>query len=334
MGTAIPPTPTNTMPMKTLARILAAAAFSCLMPHAWGEDYPTKPIHVIVPYSGGGGVDLLARLVGQQLGERLKQPVIVENQGGGSNTIGMRSVANAAKDGYTLGVATPVFVMTPSLIRNHPYDPLKDFAPVAMIGSTPLVLVVHPSVRAKSVKEFIALAKAEPGTLNFASLGAATTQGLAGSMFNFMTGIDTVQIPYKGSAPGTTDLLAGNVQFMFNALPSMLQHIRAGKMRALGVSGAKRSPELPDVPPIRETVPGYEVTTWYSFVAPAGTPAAVVERLNQEISAIIEAPEMKKKLQEQGVDADPMTPEELGALFRSESARWAKVIRDMNIKPE
>jgi tripartite-type tricarboxylate transporter receptor subunit TctC len=311
-----------------------AASFGFASPWASAQDYPTKPIHVIVPYAPGGGVDLLARLVGQQLGERLKQPVIVENQGGGSNTIGMRTVANASKDGYTLGIATPVFVMTPSLIKNHPYDTLKDFAPVAMIGFTPMVLVVHPSVPAKTTREFIALAKAKPGTLNFASLGAATTQGLAGAMFNYMTGIDAVQVPYKGSAPGTTDLLAGNVQFMFNALPSMLQHIRAGKMRALGVTGTKRSPELPDVPPIKETVPGYEVTTWYSFVAPAGTPKAIVDRLNKEISAIVESPEMKKKLQEQGVDADAMTPEALGTLFRSETAKWGKVIRDMKIQPE
>jgi len=321
--------------MTTLTRIfLSALALSCLAPCASAQDYPTKPIHVIVPYAAGGGVDLLARLVGQQLGERLKQPVIVENQGGGSNTIGMRSVAAAPKDGYTLGLATPVFVMTPSLIKNHPYDTLKDFTPVAMIGFTPMVLVVHPSVPANTTKEFIALAKAKPGSLNFASLGAATTQGLSASMFNYMTGIDAVQIPYKGSAPGTTDLLAGNVQFMFNALPSMLQHIRAGKIRALGVSGRKRSPELPDIPPIRDTVPGYEVTTWYSFVAPTGTPRAVVERLNKEISAIVESPEMKKKLHEQGVDAEAMTPDELGALFKGESAKWGKVIRDMKIQPE
>ena len=216
--------------------------------------------------------------------------MIVENQGGGSNTIGMRTVAAAPKDGYTLGLATPVFVMTPSLMKNHPYDALKDFTPVAMIGFTPLVLVVHPSVPAKTTKEFIALAKSKPGTLNFASLGAATTQGLAASMFNFMTGIDAVQVPYKGSAPGVTDLLAGNVQFMFNALPSMLQQVQAGRLRALGVSSRKRSAQLPDIPPIGETVPGYEVTTWYSFVAPAGTPKAVVDRLNKEISAIVEAP--------------------------------------------
>jgi len=301
---------------------------------AAAQDYPHKPIRVIVPYAPGGGADILARVVSQQLSERLKQPVIVENQGGGSNTIGMRTVATAPKDGYTLGLATPVFVMTPSLMKNHPYDTLKDFTPVAMIGLTPLVLVVHPSVPAKTTQEFIALAKSKPGSLNFASLGAATTQGLAASMFNFMTGIDAVQVPYKGSAPGVTDLLAGNVQFMFNALPSMLQHIQAGKLRALGVSGAKRSTQLPDVPPIKETVPGYEVTTWYSFVAPAGTPKAVVERLNREISAIVETPEMKEKLKGQGLEADAMKPEELANHFKAEAAKWAKVIKDAKIQAE
>ena len=320
-------------------RSLGAAAFAalalCAAPPAPAQsDYPSKPIRIVVPYAAGGGADILSRLVGQELSQRLKQPVIVENRGGGANTIGMQAVATSPADGYTLGLATPVFVMTPSLMQSNPYDPLKDFAPVAMIGSTPLVLVVHPSVQAKSVKEFIALAKSAPGSLNYASLGAATTQGLAGSMFNFMTGVDTVQVPYKGSAPGTTDLLAGNVQFMFNALPSMLPHIQAGKMRALGVSGAKRSSQLPDVPPIKETVPGYEVTTWYSFVAPAGTPKAVVDRLNREISAIVETPEMKERLKDQGLEADAMKPEELGALFRIESAKWAKVIRDSRIQPE
>ncbi|MBC8024214.1 MAG: tripartite tricarboxylate transporter substrate binding protein [Burkholderiales bacterium] len=297
-------------------------------------DYPTKSIKVIVPYAAGGGADILARLVAQQLSERLKQTVIVENQGGGSNTIGMRTVATAGKDGYTLGLATPVFVMTSSLMKNHPYDTLKDFQPVAMIGFTPLVLVVHPSVPAKTTKEFIALAKARPGTLNFASLGAATTQGLSASMFNFMTGIDAVQVPYKGSAPGTTDLLAGNVQFMFNALPSMLQHIQAGKIRALGVSSTKRASQLPDVPPLNEAVPGYEVVTWYSFVAPAGTPKAVVDKLNREISAIVETPEMKEKLRGQGLEAEAMSPDELARLFRSETDKWAKVIRDSKITPE
>ena len=322
--------------MTLTTRIAAAAALAaaCIAPFAAADDYPTKPIRVVVPYAAGGGADILARVVGQQLSEKLKQPVIVENQGGGSNTIGMRTVATSPKDGYTLGLATPVFVMTPSLMKNHPYDPLKDFTPVAMIGFTPLVLVVHPSVPAKTTQEFIALAKSKPGTLNFASLGAATTQGLAASMFNFMTGIDAVQVPYKGSAPGTTDLLAGNVQFMFNALPSMLQHIQAGKLRALGTTGAKRAPQLPDVPLVKDAVPGYEVTTWYSFVAPSGTPAAVVELLNREISAIVERPEIKEKLRGQGLESDAMSPEELGRHFRAEATKWAKVIRDAKIQPE
>jgi len=320
--------------MTRTRRLFAALAFLAA-PFAFAQsDFPTKPIKIIVPYAAGGGADILARLVGQQLGERLKQPVIVENQGGGSNTIGMGTVARAPKDGYTLGLATPVFVMTPSLMKNHPYDIVKDFTPVGMIGFTPLVLVTHPSVPAKNLQEFIALGKSKPGTLNFASLGQATTQGLAGTLFNMMTGIDAVQIPYKGSAPGTTDLLAGNVQYMFNALPSMLGHIQAGKIRALGVSSAKRSASLPDVPAINDTVKGYEVTTWYSLVAPAGTPPEVVAKLNREMSAIVESPAIKEKLREQGVEADAMSSAELAALMKKEHDKWAKVIRDAKITPE
>jgi tripartite-type tricarboxylate transporter receptor subunit TctC len=311
-----------------------AAVVPWLPSGASAQDYPAKPVRVIVPYAAGGGADLLARLVGQELSQRLKQSVIVENQGGGANTIGMRAVAASPKDGYTLGLATPVFLMTPSLMKNPPYDPPRDFTPVAMIGFTPLVLVVHPSVPAKTTKEFIALARASPGALSYASLGVATTQGLAATMFNSMTGIDAVQVPYKGSAPGVTDLLAGNVQFMFNALPSMIQQVNAGRLRALGVTSAKRSSQLPDVPPLMDAVPDYQVTTWYSFVAPAGTPAAVIDRLNREISAIVSTPEMKKKLADQGVEADAMTPAELAALFKSETAKWSKVIKNANIQPE
>jgi tripartite-type tricarboxylate transporter receptor subunit TctC len=325
--------------MTTTTRIKAclaaiAAALTIAPAAAQGPDFPTKPIKVIVPYSAGGGADILARLVGQELTARWKQSVVVENKGGASNTLGMQAVLGSEADGYTLGLATPVFVMTPSLMKNHPYKPLTDFVPVAMIGHTPLVLVVHPSVPAKDLKEFISLAHGKPGALNFASLGAATTQGLSASMFNIMTRIEAVQVPYKGSAPGVADLLAGNVQFMFNALPSMLGHIQAGKLRALGVSGYERSPQLPEVPPIRETVPGYEVTTWYSFVAPAGTPKDVVEKLNHEISAIVSSPEIREKLKGQGVEASPMKPAELGELFQKESAKWAAVIREGGIKAD
>jgi tripartite-type tricarboxylate transporter receptor subunit TctC len=317
--------------MKRLASSLAALLL-CLSASA--QDFPSKPIRIVVPYAAGGGADILARLIGLQLSERVKQPVIVENKGGASNTIGMQSVASAPADGYTLGLATPVFVMTPSLIRNHPYNTLKDFVPVAMIGFTPLVLVVHPSVPAKTTKEFIALARSKPGSFNFASLGAATTQGLAASKFNFMTGVDAVQVPYKGSAPGVADLLAGNVQYMFNALPSMLQHIQAGNLRALAVSSVKRAPQLPEIPTLNEDVPGYEVVTWYSFVAPGGTPSAVVDRLNREISAIVETPEMREKLRGQGLEADAMKPDELAGHFLKESAKWAQVIKDAKIPAE
>ena len=325
----------------TITRIRNAALAALALFAAWASpqalaqaDYPSKPIKIVVPYAAGGGADILARLVGQQLSERMKQPVVVENQGGGSNTIGMGTVKRSDPDGYTLGVATPVFVTAPLGMKTRPYDPLADFAPVAMFGFTPLVLVVHPSVPAKSLKEFIALGKSKPGSLNFASLGAFTTQGLAATHFNQLAGIDAVEVPYKGSAPGVTDLLAGNVQYMFNALPSMLGHIRAGKLRALGVSSAKRSPELPDLPPIQETLPGYVVTTWYSLVAPKGTPKEIVERLNREINAILVKPDVAKQLNERGLEADTMTPDELGQHLKQEAATWAKVARDAKLKVE
>ncbi len=326
-----------TPPIHKLAGAALAALLLGLAPCASAEnaaDFPSKPIRVIVPYAAGGGADILARLVGERLGARLKQPVVVENRGGGSNTIGMGVVQHAEPDGYTLGLATPVFVMAPLGMKAKPYDPVQDFAPVAMIGFTPLILVVHPSVPASTVKEFVDLGRSKPGFLNFASLGPVTTQGLAATMFNQMAGIDAVQIPYKGSAPGVADLLGGNVQYMFNALPSMLGHVRAGKLRGLGVSSGKRSPEIPDLPTIKETVPGYEVTTWYSFVAPKETPKEIVELLNREINTILKDPDVAKKLRDRGLEADPMTTAELGGHFKTEAAKWAKVASDAKIKAE
>jgi len=326
---------TTTLRIRSTALAATFILASWLAAPAWAQgDYPSKPIKIVVPYAAGGGADILARLVGQQLGERVKQPVIVENQGGGSNTIGMGAVKRSDPDGYTLGVATPVFVVAPIGMKTAPYDALADFAPVAMFGFTPLILVVHPSVPAKNLKEFIALAKSKPGSLNFASLGSFTTQGLGAFLFNQMAGIDAVEVPYKGSAPGVTDLLAGNVQYMFNALPSMLGHVRAGKLRALGVSSAKRSEEIPELPTIHETVPGYVVTTWYSLVAPRGTPKEIVDRLNREINAVLRKPEIVKQLQERGLEADTMSPEELGQHLKKEAAIWAKVARDAKLKPE
>ena len=326
-----------TTTMATPARKLLTAALAALALTAStlaGAEYPDKPIRIIVPYAPGGGADILARLVGQKLSERVKQPVVVENQGGGSNTIGMGAVKRSEADGYTLGLATPVFVMAPLGMKSKPYDPVTDFTPVAMIGFTPLILVVHPSVPAKTLKEFIALGKSKPGSLNFASLGAVTTQGLAATLFNQLTGIDAVQVPYKGSAPGVADLLGGNVQYMFNALPSMLGHVRAGKLRALGVSSARPSPEVPDLPAIQDTVPGYVVTTWYSFVAPKATPKEVVDFLNREINAVLKDPDVADKLHKRGVEPDAMTPAQLESHFQTEAAKWGKVARDAKIKPE
>jgi tripartite-type tricarboxylate transporter receptor subunit TctC len=316
-----------------LARVLLLALLA-LPAAAQHADYPTRPIRIVVPYPAGGGADLLARIVGEELGARLGQAVVIENRSGASGTIGLQSVATSDRDGYTLGLVTPIFVMTPALMKNHPYDPLRDFAPVGAIGFTPLVLVVHPDVAAKTTGEFIALARSRPAALNYASVGVASTQGLAAVMFNGMTGIDTTAIPYKGSAPGLGDLLAGNVQFMFNALPSMIAQVKAGKLRALGVTGAKASPLLPEVPPIHEAVPGYEVTTWYALVAPAGTPSPVIERLNRELGSILRSPAMRERLVDQGLEPSPMSADELAAHLRAESAKWARVIREARVSPE
>ena len=312
----------------------ALAALALAFCDLAGAAYPEKPITIIVPYAPGGGADILARLVGQKLSDRLKQPVIVENHGGASNTIGMGMVARAEPDGYTLGLATPVFVMAPLGMKQKPYDPISDFTPVAMIGFTPLVLVVHPSVKASNLKEFIALAKANPGKLNFASLGKVTTQGLAATLFNQLAGIDAVQVPYKGSAPGVRDLLSGNVQYMLNALPSMLGHVKGGKLRGLGVSSARRSPELPDLPAIDEVLPGYQVTTWYSFVAPKDTPADVVELLNRNVNEVLKEPDVADKLHKRGLTPDPMSAAQLEEHYKTEAAKWGKVAREAKIRPE
>lgn len=297
-------------------------------------DWPSKPLRIVVPYSAGGGADILARMIGQQLSERLHQPVVIENRAGASNTLGMQAVAIADKDGYTLGLATPVFVMTPLLMRSQPYDPLKDFLPVGMIGFTPLVLAVHPAVAATTPLELVALARATPGLLNYASLGAATTQGLAASLFKFMAGMEAVEVPYKGSAPGVSDLVAGNVQFMFNALPSMLPLVKAGRLRALGVTSARPAPQLPGVPTVGATVPGYEVVSWYTLVAPAGTPTAIVERLNHEMGEALKSRDFIERLGAQAVQPDPMSPQALGEFLRSESEKWARVVREAKILAE
>ncbi len=323
--------------MKPVRRALTAAILMACghAPLAFAQaDYPKRPITIIVPYAAGGGADQVTRLIAQRLTERLKQSVIVDNRGGASNTIGMNAVAKAAPDGYTLGLVTPTFLMTPSLIKNHPYDPIKDFTAIGMIGDAPLFLAVHPSVPAKNVKELIAYAKTQPGKLNWASGGTASTQGVAGLLFGTMAGIETVQVQYKGSSQGMTDLLAGTVQYMFNPMPSIAQHAKSGKLKILGVGNLERSKLHPEMPAIAETVPGYRFSGWFGLVAPAGTPKAIVDRLNRELSEIVKTKATRDTMIESGLDPLAMTPEAFTKMMAVDMAKYAEIFTAEKVKPE
>ena len=298
------------------------------------DNYPNKPIRFIVTYPPGGGNDIIARLIAQKLSESMGQPVQVDNRAGAGGTIGTAAAAKSPADGYTIVLVSPPFVMAPSLYPNLPYDTIKDLTPVTVIGAVPNVLVAHPSVPAKSVAELIAYARAKPMALSAATLGSATTQHLAAAMFNSMSKTDILLVPYKGSAPGMNDLLGGQVQMMFNAMPSTLAHIKSGQLRALGVTSLKRSPLAPDVPTVAETLPGFEISTWYGVLAPTGTPEAILARLNREIIHVAQLPDVKKKLEDMGVELQLSTPAAFGALIKSEMAKWAEVIRVTGVKAE
>lgn len=317
--------------MRSAVVFPAGCLLACSL--AWA-DYPERPVRIIVPYEAGGGADMITRLVALQLGNRLKQSVIVENRGGGSNTIGMNAVAKSTADGYTLGLVTPTFVMTPLLIKNHPYKPLADLTAVGMVATAPLALVVHPSVPARTVQELIAIAKARPGQLNFASGGVTSTQGLAGVLFASMADIDVANVPYKGSSQAMTDLLAGNVQFMFNPMASVLPHIASGKLRAVGVSSDAPASLLPGVGTVAAAVPGYHVTGWFGLVAPVGTPGPVIDRLNRELASILGAPGVAEQMKEWGMEPKPMAVRDFTALLAAESRKYAQIIKTQNLALE
>lgn len=316
----------------TVIGMLPAFAQTGAQPSA--DNYPSKPIKFIVTYPPGGGNDIIARFFAQKLAESMGQPVVVENHAGAGGTIGTAVAAKAPPNGYTIVMVSPPFVMAPTLYPNLPYDTLKDLVPVTVIGSVPNLLVVHPSVPAKSVAELLALARKKSTLLSAATLGSATTQHLAAAMFNYMGKIDILLVPYKGSAPGTNDLIAGHVQVMFNAMPSTLPYVKGGQLRALGVTGAKRSPLAPDVPAVAETLPGFEIVTWYGVLAPAGTPPSIIARLNAEFSKAGQLPDIKKKLLDMGLDIQLSDAETFGALIKSEMPKWAEVIRVANVKAE
>ncbi len=309
-------------------RVLLLAILAVAAP-AQAQSYPDKPIKLVVPFAPAGATDVLARIVGQKLSELEKQPVIVDNRAGAGGNIGSDAVAKAAPDGYTLLMgAVGTHAINVSLYKKMPYDPVKDFIPVVLVATVPNVLVVPASLPVNSVKELIAYGKANPGKLNFGSSGNGTSIHLSGELFKSMTGMDMQHVPYKGSGPATVDLLSGQVQMMFDNLPSAMPNIKSGKLKALAVTSAKRSPSLPDVPTIAEAgVPGYEAPSWFGILVPKGTPPGIVAKLNTDINKILAMPDTKKKFLEQGAEPAGGTPEQFAALINSEIPKWAKVVK-------
>jgi tripartite-type tricarboxylate transporter receptor subunit TctC len=315
--------------------ILALVCVSSLaVVSARAADYPTRPVHIIVGYPPGGSTDIVARLIGNWLSQRLGQQFIVENRAGAGNNIGTEQVTKAAPDGYTMLLVNPANAINSSLYKKLNFNFLRDIDPVASVIQVPNVMEVNPSVPAKTVPEFIAYVKANPDKVNVASSGNGTSIHLSGELFKMMTGIKMTHVPYKGSAPMLTDLLAGQVQVTFDNLPSSIGHIKAGKLRALAVTTAKRSPELPDVPTVAESVPGYEASAFFGFGVPHGTPKEIVDKLNHEINEALKDPGMLKKLGDLGGIPVSGTPADFGKFLTAETAKWEKVVRAANLSIE
>jgi tripartite-type tricarboxylate transporter receptor subunit TctC len=316
----------------SIASLCAAASMGV---PALAQEYPAKPIRVVVPFPPGGGTDFMGRVVMQKVGENLGTTVVIDNRGGAGSSIGTEIVARSPADGYTVLIISGAHAINPSIYPKLPYDSVRDFAPVTMFTSGPALLVVHPSVPAKSVKELIALAKLRPGQLNYASAGIGTPPHLSGELFKTMARVDIVHVPYKGNGPAYTDLIGGHVSVMFPNVSTATAHVRAGKLRALAVTTKNRTAIAPDLPTISESgVPGYDVSSWYGLLAPAGTPAAVVTKLQREIARVLRLPDVSEKLTSQGLDLVGNTPEEFAAIIRSEIVKWAKVVKASGAKAD
>jgi tripartite-type tricarboxylate transporter receptor subunit TctC len=298
------------------------------------QTYPTRPIRLVVPFPAGGTTDILAREVGQRLSVSFGQPVVIDNRPGAAGNIGSDLVAKSAPDGYTLLMCTvSTHAINPNLYAKLPYDHVKDFAPVILVAGVPNVLEVTPSLPVNTVSDLIKLAKEKPGQINFASSGSGTSIHLSGELFKTMAGVDMTHVPYKGSAPAITDLMGGQVQVMFDNLPSSLQQIKAGKLRAIAVTSAQRAPSLPNVPTIAESgLAGFEASSWFGVVAPAGTPQAIIARINADINQWLQSPDAKEKLLAQGAAAAGGTPEQFAAYIRTETEKWAKVVKASGAK--
>jgi tripartite-type tricarboxylate transporter receptor subunit TctC len=296
---------------------------------ATAETYPAKPVRIVVPYPPGGGNDIVVRAIGPKLSERLGQPVVIDNRGGATGIIGTETVAHSAPDGYTLLSHTNAgLVILPHVNPKLPYDPVRDFVPITLAASQPYVLVVYPKLPVTSVAQLVALAKSRPGALNYSTSGKGSSTHMASVLFCRMAGIDMVHVPYKGSGAAVADLIAGQVQVRFSSIPPSLPHIKSGRLRALAVSSAKRFSLLPELPAVAETVPGFEVDSWYGFLAPARTPAAIVQKLNAEIAAALKDPEVKARLEANGAEAVGSSSERFGEVIRAELKRWGPVVRE------
>jgi tripartite-type tricarboxylate transporter receptor subunit TctC len=323
------------LPRRTFLHLAAgAAALPTVSRIARAQTYPSRPVHWIVSFPAGGPNDIVARIIGQYLSDHLGQQFVIENRAGAGGNIGMQSVLTSAPDGYTIAFVGPNYAINATLYEKLPFNFIRDSAPVAGTMRLANVMEVHPAVPANDVAEFIAYAKANPGKINFASGGVGTSPHLSGELFKTMTGTNIVHVPYRGTAPALTDLVAGQVQVMFDNIPGSIGHIRTGKVRALGVTAAKRVAALPDVPTIGETVPGYEVSIWYGIAAPRGTPPEIVDKLNQAVNAVLTYPKLQARLAELGGEPMPMAPAEFGKLVAEETEKWGKVIRAANIKAE
>ena len=323
------------LPRREFLHLAASiAALPTLLRTAKAEGYPTRPVRLVVGFAPGGGNDITARLMGQWLSERLGQPIVIENRPGAATNVATEAVVNTAPDGYTLLFVAPTAAINATLYEKLNFNFIRDVAPIAGIMRIPNVMVVNPSVPAKTVPEFIAYAKANPGIINFASPGVGTSVHLSGELFKMKTGVDMVHVAYKGSAPSLTDLIGGQVQVSFATMPAAIEFIRAGRLRALAVTTATRSPGLPEVPAVGEFVPGYEVSSWYGICARRGTPAEVIDKLNREINAGLADPTMKARLADLGGITIAGSPDDFGKLIADETEKWGKVIRAANIKPE
>ncbi|QDL37671.1 Bug family tripartite tricarboxylate transporter substrate binding protein [Rhodoferax sediminis] len=312
----------------TLCIVLGAAS-------AHAGDWPTRPITIIVPFAPGGTTDIVAREVGRKLSEALKQPVIIDNRGGAGGTVGAAIAAKAPPDGYTFFMATIAHAIAPGIYKHLPYDFQRDFDPVGLVATTPNVLIVNPQLPVKSVADLVAYIKANPGTVNFGSAGNGSTEHISGELFRSMTKTQITHIPYKGGAPMMVDVIGGQIQMAIETSPSANPHIHSGKVRALAVTTLTRSPAYPDVPTLNESgLPGYDMTTWFALMAPHGTPAAIVQRTSKELAQVLAQPDVTKRFEEQGVSAGHMSPAQLTAFVRSETAKWVKVVKESGATTE